>query len=42
MIDGTRALFIDRDIIEIVDDFQQLAPKKNIQIELKGWKSYRR
>jgi MFS superfamily sulfate permease-like transporter len=42
MIDGTRALFIDRDIIEIVDDFQQLAPYKNIQIELKGWKSYRR
>ena len=41
MIDGTRALFIDRDIQEIVDDFRQLAPYKNIVIELKGWENIR-
>ena len=41
VIDGTRALFIDRDIMEIVDDFRQLAPYKNIEIELKGWEGYR-
>jgi MFS superfamily sulfate permease-like transporter len=38
LIDGTRALFIDHDIREIVDDFRELAPYKNIQINLKGWK----
>jgi hypothetical protein len=42
MIDGTRAMFIDREIMEIVDDFRQLAPYKNIQIQLKGWESYQR
>jgi MFS superfamily sulfate permease-like transporter len=42
VIDGTRALFIDHDIMEIVDDFRQLAPYKKIQIELKHWESYRR
>jgi MFS superfamily sulfate permease-like transporter len=42
VIDGTRALFIDHDIMEIVEDFRQLAPYKNIQIELKHWESYRR
>jgi len=41
VIDGTRALFIDRDIMEIVEDFRQLAPYKKIEIELKGWESYR-
>jgi MFS superfamily sulfate permease-like transporter len=40
LIDGTRALFIDHDIREILDDFRQLAPFKNIQIELKHWESY--
>jgi len=40
LIDGTRALFIDHDITEIVDDFRQLAPYKNIQIEVKHWESY--
>jgi MFS superfamily sulfate permease-like transporter len=38
LIDGTRALFIDHDIMEIVHDFGELAPYRNIQIELKGWK----
>lgn len=37
LIDGTRALFIDHDIMEILEDFRQLAPYKNIQIELKHW-----
>jgi hypothetical protein len=39
MIDGTRALFIDHDIREIVEDFRQLAPYKNIQIEMKHWQT---
>jgi MFS superfamily sulfate permease-like transporter len=41
-IDGTRALFIDNDIMEIVSDFQQLAPYKNIHVELKHWETYHR
>lgn len=40
LIDGTRALFIDHDIMEILEDFRQLAPYKNIRIELKRWESY--
>ena len=39
VVDGTRALFIDHDIMEIVADFRQMAPYKNIQIDLKHWKS---
>ena len=39
VIDGSRALFIDHDIMEIVQDFRQLAPHKSIQIELKHWGS---
>jgi MFS superfamily sulfate permease-like transporter len=42
VIDGSRALFIDHDIMEIVTDFQQLAPHKNIQIELKQWEIHQR
>jgi MFS superfamily sulfate permease-like transporter len=41
LIDGTRALFIDHDIMEILEDFRQLAPYKNIQLETKHWESYR-
>ena len=41
LIDGTRALFIDHDIMEAVVDFQELAPYKGIQIELKNWESYK-
>jgi MFS superfamily sulfate permease-like transporter len=41
LIDGTRALFIDHDIKEIVSDFKELAPHKNIQIDLKHWETYR-
>lgn len=40
LVDGRRALFIDHDIREILEDFQQLAPYKNIEIELKQWESY--
>jgi MFS superfamily sulfate permease-like transporter len=39
LIDGTRAIFIDHDILEILDDFRKLAPYKNIQIELKHWEN---
>ncbi len=41
VIDGTRALFIDHDIMEVVQDFQQMAPYKNIHIELKHWDSHK-
>lgn len=41
VIDGTRALFIDQDIMESVEDFQKLASYKNIHIELKHWESYK-
>jgi len=40
LIDGARALFIDHDIQEIVEDFRQLAPYKNVQVELKHWESF--
>jgi len=39
LIDGTRALFIDHDIMEILEDYRQLAPYKNIQIDVKNWES---
>jgi MFS superfamily sulfate permease-like transporter len=39
LIDGTRALFIDHDIMETLDDFRHLAPYKNIQVHLKHWES---
>ena len=39
LIDGKRALFVDHDILEILDDFRKLAPYKNIQIELKQWQN---
>ena len=38
LIDGARALFIDHDIRETLEDFRRLAPYKEIQIEVKGWK----
>jgi MFS superfamily sulfate permease-like transporter len=42
LIDGTRALFIDNDIREIVEDFRQLASHKNIQVDTKGWATHNR
>jgi MFS superfamily sulfate permease-like transporter len=41
LVDGKRALFIDHDIQEILEDFRKLAPYKNIEIELKQWESYK-
>jgi len=40
VVDGSRALFIDHDIVEIVEDFRQLAPYKGIQIALKHWENH--
>ena len=35
LIDGTKALYIDRDIVEVVEDFQMLASHQGITVELK-------
>jgi MFS superfamily sulfate permease-like transporter len=35
LIDGTKALYIDQDIIEIVEDFQKMASHQGITVELK-------
>ncbi|NII24178.1 SulP family inorganic anion transporter [Pseudoflavitalea sp. X16] len=35
LIDATRADFIDKDVIEVIEDFQKHAPLKNIKVELK-------
>jgi len=35
VIDGSRALYIDHDIVELVEDFQTLAAHKGISVELK-------
>ena len=35
LIDGTRSLYIDRDIVDLVEDFQKLAIHKNISVEIK-------
>jgi MFS superfamily sulfate permease-like transporter len=40
LVDGTRALFIDHDILEILDDFRQVARHKNIEVDVKHWESY--
>ena len=36
IIDGTRAQFIDRDIIETIEDFMAGASDSQIQVELKN------
>ncbi len=36
IIDGRKALYIDQDIHEVVEDFKQLAPYKNITLEIKN------
>ena len=36
LIDASRADFIDRDIVEVIEDFMIHAPLKNIKVELKG------
>lgn len=36
-IDGTRSMFIDHDIYDIINDFQSSAPLRGIQVELKNF-----
>jgi MFS superfamily sulfate permease-like transporter len=33
-IDGIKALYIDRDIVEVVEDFKQMAPYKSITVQV--------
>jgi len=35
LIDGTRSIFIDQDILETINDFRESAPNRNILVELK-------
>jgi MFS superfamily sulfate permease-like transporter len=35
LIDGTKALYIDRDILEVVEDFRKMASHQAIEVELK-------
>ena len=37
IIDGTRALYMDHDIIEVVEDFRKLAPYRDITLEFKNF-----
>ncbi len=37
IIDGTRALYIDHDIMEVVEDFRKLAQLRDIHVELRHW-----
>lgn len=37
IIDGSKALFIDHDILETIADFLQAAPDRNIDVELRGF-----
>ncbi len=39
LVDGSKALYIDHDIYEALEDFQQLAPYKDITVELKHMES---
>lgn len=34
ILDGTKALYVDRDIQEVVEDFRKLAPYRNITLEV--------
>ena len=36
IIDATRSLYMDRDIFEVIEDFQRSAPYKNITVETKN------
>jgi MFS superfamily sulfate permease-like transporter len=42
ILDGTKALYIDQDILEVVDDFRQLAGHKNITVEYKRFEAVAR
>lgn len=36
IVDGSKSMIIDRDIIEILEDFCKSAPYKNIEVEIRG------
>jgi len=40
LIDGTKALFIDQDILETIADFLLAAPDNNIAVEIQGFSLY--
>lgn len=42
LIDGTKALYIDNDILDVVEDFKKLAAYRNIEIDLKHWERQER
>jgi hypothetical protein len=35
LIDASRADFIDKDVVEVIEDFMKHAPLKNIRVEIK-------
>ena len=37
VLDGTKALFIDHDILEVAEDFKKMAQYKNITLEVKNF-----
>jgi MFS superfamily sulfate permease-like transporter len=37
VLDGTKALFIDHDIVEVAEDFKKMAQYKNITLEVKNF-----
>jgi MFS superfamily sulfate permease-like transporter len=39
IIDGTHSLFIDRDVLDTINDFKEHAHTKNIEVELLNIKS---
>lgn len=40
LIDGTKALFIDQDILETISDFLLAAPDRGITVEIQGFNAY--
>jgi MFS superfamily sulfate permease-like transporter len=36
IVDGTRALYLDRDAFDVLDDFQETAKFKDIKVEFKN------
>lgn len=41
IIDGSRVMFIDHDIYELIEEFRQTAPRRNIAIEMRGMENKR-
>jgi len=40
IIDGTKAIFIDQDILETISDFLLAAPDRGIEVEIQGFSAY--